>query len=77
MILTGSAKPITRVAVASSRDVDIAVEAAVQASKTSWGLNCAGSERGRLLNKLADLMEQNVDGLCALEALDTGQSHHA
>ena len=49
------------------------MEAATQAFRTSWGLRCAGSERGRLLHKLADLMEKNIDELTALEALDTGE----
>ncbi|KAF9461882.1 aldehyde dehydrogenase [Collybia nuda] len=66
-------KIITKVAVASSKDVDLAVEAAHKAYKTTWGLHCPGNVRGRLLNKLADLMEQHYDELAALEALDAGK----
>lgn len=33
----------------------------------------AASERGRLLYKLADLMEKHQDELSALEALDNGK----
>ncbi len=33
----------------------------------------AAHERGRLLNKLADLVEKNFDEICALEALDNGK----
>ena len=33
----------------------------------------AASERGRLLYKLADLVEKNFDELCALESLDNGK----
>ena len=57
---------------ASRKDVDIAVNVAQKAYKTSWGRRCAAYDRGRLLNKLADIMEQHVDELCALESLDTG-----
>jgi aldehyde dehydrogenase (NAD+) len=31
------------------------------------------SERGRLINKLADLVEKNIDELSALESLDNGK----
>lgn len=43
-----------------------------QAYKTSWGLKVPGSERGRLLGKLADLMEKHQAELAALEALNVG-----
>ncbi|TFK33776.1 aldehyde dehydrogenase [Crucibulum laeve] len=66
-------KVITAIAAGSSKDVDIAVAAAHKAFKTSWGLKCPGATRGRLLNKLADLMEENIDELTALEALDVGK----
>ncbi|CAG8438326.1 3710_t:CDS:10 [Acaulospora colombiana] len=66
-----SGKVITTVAEASERDVDIAVEAAVEAFK-EW--RCVSpSERGRLINKLADLMERDLDDLAALEALNSGK----
>lgn len=67
-------KLITSVAVGSSKDVDIAVEAAKKAFKTSWGLSCPGSARGALLNKLADLLEANIDEFAALEALNVGKT---
>lgn len=66
-------KVITSVAVGSSKDVDIAVEAARKAYKTTWGLKCPGSVRGKLLNKLADLMEANIDEFSAIEALNVGK----
>ncbi|KDQ51384.1 hypothetical protein JAAARDRAFT_140360 [Jaapia argillacea MUCL 33604] len=70
-----NAKVIGKVAIGSSRDVDIAVKVAQDAFDKSWGLNVAGSERGKLLWKLADLMEQNADELAALEALDVGKAY--
>lgn len=65
---------ITKVAAATAKDVNIAVEAARKAYKTSWGTKVPASERGRLLNKLADLIERDVDQLSALEALDAGKN---
>lgn len=46
----------------------------IQAYKTTWGLHCPGAQRGRLLNKLADLLEQHIDEFAALEALDVGEN---
>ena len=43
-----------------------------QAFKTTWGLHCPGVVRGRLLYKLADLIEEHIDEFAALEALDVG-----
>ena len=69
----GSGESITRVAIASEQDIDIAVQAARKAYKTSWGLKVPAYERGRLLNKLADLIEEHADEVCAIEALDIGK----
>lgn len=44
----------------------------LQAYKTSWGLKCPGAERGKLINKLADLIEKNIDEFAAWETLNTG-----
>ena len=54
--------------------MDHAVECAQKAFDTVWGLNCPGFERGRLLYKLADLMDQRADEFAALEALDVGKA---
>ncbi|KAI1794460.1 aldehyde dehydrogenase [Ganoderma leucocontextum] len=67
-------KVTTRISEGTSKDVDIAVEAAHKAFETTWGLNASGTERSRLLAKLADLMEANQDVLAALEALDNGKT---
>ncbi|EKM81449.1 hypothetical protein AGABI1DRAFT_36322 [Agaricus bisporus var. burnettii JB137-S8] len=69
-------KVITSVVGGTSKDVDIAVAAAEKAYKTSWGLKVPGSERGKLLAKLADLVEQHGDELAALEALNVGKPFH-
>lgn len=74
MLAVVTGQVITKVAGASAADVDLAVNAAKKAYKTSWGLKVPGSERGLLLSKLADLMEKHGDELSALETLDAGRS---
>ncbi|KAF9473535.1 aldehyde dehydrogenase [Pholiota conissans] len=64
---------ITSVSVGTSKDVDIAVKAAEEAYKNVWGLRCSGRERGKLLYKLATLIERDADEFSALEALDVGK----
>ncbi|KAG7097972.1 hypothetical protein E1B28_005282 [Marasmius oreades] len=66
-------KVITSVSAGSAKDVDVAVEAALKAYKTSWGLKVPGTERGKLLSKLADLIEKNADEFAALESLNVGK----
>ncbi|ESK94761.1 aldehyde dehydrogenase [Moniliophthora roreri MCA 2997] len=66
-------KPVTTVSIGTEKDVDIAVEAAKKAFKTSWGLKVPGAERGHLLKKLADLIEANTDEFAALESLNIGK----
>ncbi|PSS37837.1 hypothetical protein PHLCEN_2v305 [Hermanssonia centrifuga] len=66
---------ITKISAASAKDVDIAVQAAHNAYKTSWGHKVPAYERGRLMNKLADLMEKHAEELSALEALDAGKQY--
>jgi aldehyde dehydrogenase (NAD+) len=63
---------IAQVAEADSADVDKAVKAARYALERGPWRKTSASERGRLLNKLADLIEQNADELAALETLDNG-----
>ncbi|MBN9521595.1 aldehyde dehydrogenase family protein [bacterium] len=63
---------ICRVAEGDKEDVDRAVKAARAALDGPWGrMNASG--RGRLLNKLADAVEQHRDELAALETLDNGK----
>lgn len=62
---------------AGASDIDLAVDAAKKAYKTSWGLKVPGSERGLLLSKLADLMEKHGDELSALETLDAGRTYYS
>ncbi|CAG8484236.1 1746_t:CDS:2 [Cetraspora pellucida] len=66
-------KAIATVSEASSKDVDLTVEAATNAFYNVWRF-VDGKERGRLLNKLADLIERDTEELAALETLDNGQT---
>ena len=62
--------PIAEVAMAGRADVDAAVVAA-QRAFPAWS-RLAAADRGRILLKLADLIEANAEDLARLESLDTG-----
>jgi len=64
---------ICRVAEGDKADVDLAVKAARKAFESKGWRNMAPAQRGRLLNKLADLIEANARELAALETLDNGK----
>lgn len=64
---------ITSVCEATEKDVDLAVSAARKAFETTWR-QVTPTERSRLLLKLADLVEKNLDLLAAVESLDNGKS---
>src|ERR1700691_2788230 len=70
-------EPICDVAEADAADVNLAVKAARAAfhSKAPWR-RMSASERGKLLYKLADLVEKHADELARLEALDNGKPFH-
>ncbi|KAG1123693.1 hypothetical protein G6F42_010307 [Rhizopus arrhizus] len=58
---------------ADESDVDAAVNAAKECFKNVWR-KTAPAERGRLINKLADLMERDKDEIATLDALDNGKA---
>src|SRR5258708_7724129 len=64
---------ITRVAEGGKADVDRAVKAARNAFECGPWKKMNARERGRLLYKFADLLEQHIDELAALETLDNGK----
>ncbi len=68
---------LAKVAEADAADVDLAVKAARKAfhSKAPWR-KMSAAERGKLLNRLADLMEKNAEELATLESLDNGKPRH-
>ena len=64
---------ITTVAAASAADVDAAVQAArAQVDDGPWR-RASGAERGRLLTRLAELIERDLETLVTLETLDIGR----
>jgi aldehyde dehydrogenase (NAD+) len=58
---------------ASAKDIDVAVAAAREAFRTTWGKNVTGFERSRLINKLADLIERDQQELAEIETLNNGK----
>jgi len=64
---------ICRVAEGDAADIDLAVAAARRAFDSGPWSRMSGSERGRLIYKLADLVEKHQEELGALEPLDGRQ----
>ena len=69
-------EPICEVSEADAADVNIAVKAARAAfhANAPWR-RMAAAERGRLLNKLADLIEKHADEIARLESIDNGKPY--
>ena len=63
---------IGEIARGTAADIDAAVEAAERALHGPWG-RLTAAERGRLLAKLAELVNTRVDELARIEALDVGK----
>ncbi|KAM0717216.1 hypothetical protein Q7P37_007068 [Cladosporium fusiforme] len=64
---------ITSVHEATEKDVDIAVAAARKAFEGPWRKETP-ENRGKLLVKLADLFEKNIELLASVESLDNGKA---
>jgi aldehyde dehydrogenase (NAD+) len=65
---------IAKVAAAGPADVDRAVKAARAALESKPWATMDAADRGRLLFKLADLVEKNAEDLAALESLNCGKT---
>jgi len=65
---------IAKMAEAGASDVDKAVKAARKALESAPWKNVDAAERGRLLFKLAELVEKNAEELAALESLNCGKT---
>src|SRR3954469_4418156 len=65
---------IARVAEGGSADIDLAVKAARKAFDQGPWSKMDARDRGRLINRLADLIEENIDGMPDLERLDNGKA---
>ncbi len=64
-------KRLCKIPRSTSADIDLAVDAAHKA-KDSWGRTSV-QERSRMLNKIADKIESNLDLLALVETLDNGK----
>ena len=67
---------ICQIAEADASDVDEAVKAARKAFESGPWSRMSAAERGRLLYKLAELVEEHADELAMLESLDNGKPYH-
>ena len=63
---------LARVAAGDRTDIDRAVKAARKAFEGPWG-RMTSSDRGKLIWKLADLLEQHLEEFATLETLDNGK----
>jgi phenylacetaldehyde dehydrogenase len=68
-----SGEVLAQVAEGEKADVDLAVKAARQAFESGPWPDMSPSERGKLLWKLAELIDQNLEELAELETLDNGK----
>jgi len=64
---------IADVAEGDAEDIDRAAKAARKAFESGPWAKMDARDRGKLLNRLADLIEENFDELAALETLDNGK----
>jgi aldehyde dehydrogenase len=64
-------KPICDVARSTAEDIELALDAAHKA-KDAWG-RTSPAERARVLNKIADRMEENLELLALVESIDNGK----
>jgi len=64
---------LAKVAEGDKQDIDAAVKAARKAFDSGPWSRLTASERGKLVWKLADLLEQNLEEFAMLETLDNGK----
>lgn len=64
---------IAQAAAGDKQDIDQAVKAARQAFESGPWSRMTSSERGRLIWKIADLLEENLEEFAQLESLDNGK----
>src|SRR6185436_9601614 len=67
-------KPIAKVAEGTAADIDKAVKAARTALENPSWKKMSPGDRGRLLYKLADLVEENLDELATLESYNSSKT---
>ncbi|HRX82419.1 MAG TPA: aldehyde dehydrogenase family protein, partial [Pirellulaceae bacterium] len=64
---------IAEVAEGDAADIDLAAKAARKAFESGPWATMDARDRGKLMTKLANLLEDNFDELAALESLDNGK----
>jgi aldehyde dehydrogenase len=64
-------KPFCKIARSSAEDIELALDAA-HAAKSAWGRTPV-AQRSRILNKIADRMEENLEMLAVAETWDNGK----
>lgn len=64
---------VADIAMATEADLDVAVSAAREAFEVGQWSGMAAADRGRILHRLADLVEANAPELALLETLDMGK----
>ena len=62
---------VCTIARSTAEDIELALDAA-HAAKDAWG-RAAPAERARVLNKIADRMEEKLEALAPVEAIDNGK----
>ncbi|KAG9152950.1 hypothetical protein Leryth_012561 [Lithospermum erythrorhizon] len=67
---------IARIAEGDKDDVDLAVEAAREAFDNGPWPRLPGCERRRLMMKFADLIDEHIEELAALDTIDAGKLFH-
>src|SRR5262252_6876543 len=67
-------EPLTDVAEAGAEDVDLAVQAARRAFDSGPWAKMSASDRGRILWRIGDLLEANVQEIGRVETLDQGKT---
>lgn len=67
-----SGKIITKFAQANENDVNLAVKAARDAFESGWK-NSSTEKRVKLLNKIADVIDENKELLAMIESMDNGK----
>ena len=64
-------KPFCKIARSTAEDIELALDAA-HAAKDSWGKTSA-TQRARMLNKIADRIEENLEMIAVAETWDNGK----
>lgn len=70
-----TAKEITSIHAASAEDVDKAVKAARATLNNPCWRDLPGSDRGKLMSRLAQLIEDNRTTLATIETIDNGKPY--